>query len=432
MNICLKVYETIKCLSIKFIIIAFANTNGGSLYIGIDDSGSVVGVNEVDDVMLRVTNGIRDSIKPDVTLFVTCEMEVIEHKSVIKVNVQKGSSSPYYLASKEGVYVRQGASSVPATDSAIRKMIKETDGDQYEDLRSLIQELTFHAAEKEFAARKVPFGASQQISLKLMSADGIYSNLGLLLSDQCRHSIKLAVFEGVTKAVFKDRREFVGSLLTQLDDAYVYMDRYNRTRAEFEGLHRIDKRDYPVKAVREALLNAVVHRDYSFSGSLLISVFDDRLEFVSIGGLVRGITYDDIMLGISVARNEKLANIFYRLSLVEAYGTGMPKIMQSYSRYSVTPTIEISDNAFKITLPNTNAAATSDGLGNHLSDHEQLIVEMFANHDSITRKEVEQQLSISQAMAVRVLKGLCDKNILRSVGGGRSTRYVPTERGSRS
>lgn len=114
---------------------------------------------------------------------------------------------------------------------------------------------------------------------------------------------------------------------------YEYISRYNRIRAEFSGLHRIDKKDYPEEALREALLNSLVHRDYSYSGSILISIFDDRIEFVSIGGLVRGISLEDIMLGVSVTRNEKLANIFYRLMLIEAYGTGVPKIIRSYDDY---------------------------------------------------------------------------------------------------
>ena len=153
-----------------------------------------------------------------------------------------------------------------------------------------------------------------------------------MLSDQCVHIIKLAVFEGSWKSVFRDRAELSGSLLKQLEDAYAYIDRYNRIRAEFEGLDRIDRRDYPADALREALLNAIVHRDYSVSVSTLISIFDDRIEFVTIGGLIRGISYDDIMLGVSALRNRHLANVFYRLKLIEAYGTGLLKIRRMLDR----------------------------------------------------------------------------------------------------
>ena len=405
-------------------VVAFANTNGGMVCIGIADDGSVAGVTDGDDTMLKVSNSIRDSIKPDVTLFVDYQQDIVDGKKVIKVIVQKGTSCPYYLAGKgirpEGVYVRQGASTVPATETAILRMIKETDGEKYEDVRALNQELTFVEAAREFETRNVPFGISQQKTLGLVNADGIYTNLGLLLSDQSIHTAKLAVFEGTAKAQFRDRREFTGSLLKQLNDAFEFIDRYNRNRSEIEGLHRIDRRDYPVEAVREALLNALVHRDYSFSDSTLISVFDDRIEFVSIGGLVRGITFDDMMLGISVARNRKLAGVFYRLTLVEAYGTGMPKIMRSYEAFASKPKIEVTDNAFKITLPNTNELS----LKALLSDNERAVMAMFKYKDFIARKDIETALSVSQTMAVRLLKGLLDKGEIRVVGSGKRTRYA--------
>ena len=132
-------------------IVAFANTRGGELLIGVADDGTVVGVSEPDEVMLRMNNMVRDSIKPDVTMFVRYEIRKLEEKDVVAVTVQKGTDRPYYLAAKglkpSGVYVRNGTSTDPSTDTAIRRMIKETDGDRFEDMRSLEQELTFTAAE---------------------------------------------------------------------------------------------------------------------------------------------------------------------------------------------------------------------------------------------------------------------------------------------
>jgi len=178
-------------------VVAFANTNGGTIYIGIDDNGGVVGVENADSTMLKLSNAVRDSIKPDVTLFIEYYQEIIEGKTIVKAEVQKGTSSPYYLAAKgirpEGVFVRQGASTVPATETAILRMIKDTDGERYEEVRSLNQELTFAESEKEFKEQGVPFGINQKKTLGLMNADGIYTNLGLLLSDQCVHTIKSAV-----------------------------------------------------------------------------------------------------------------------------------------------------------------------------------------------------------------------------------------------
>jgi len=417
---------------IKKTVIAFANTKGGEIWIGVADNGSIAGVDDADTTMLQVTNAIRDSIKPDITMHTLCETKEIEGRKVVILHVQKGTACPYYLAAKgirpEGVYVRQGASTVPATESAILKMIKETGGDTFETTRSLQQDLTFRHAEKAFEEEKIRFGAEQKRSLGLIGQDGSFSNLGLLLSDQCTHTIKVAVFEGSSKRIFKDRAEFSGSLLKQLEDAYLYLDQFNRTRAELSGLKRIDMRDYPPEAMREALLNAVVHRDYAYSGSTLISIFDDRIEFISLGGLPKGISFNDLQLGVSVLRNSRLADVFYRLRLIEAYGTGMPKIMESYLDEKVQPEMEISDNAFKITLPNTNFNRR-EGSAEHLqfSDDERMILDYLAKNYISRRKDVETLTGFSQAKTIRLLNRLTEKGAVKKTGLGKDTSYS-TER----
>ena len=422
---------------LKYAVVAFANTDGGKIYIGINDDGSVQGVKDTDGTMLRITNMIRDVVRPDVTMFTECAVEEIDGQPVIVVNVQRGTARPYYLSGKgvrpEGVYIRQGASSVPASETVILNMIKETSGDCYEDARSINQQLTFEKADAFFAGRKVSFGDQQKRTLNIIGADGTYTNLGMLLSDQCVHTIKLAVFEGSKKTVFRDRKELTGSLLTQLENAYSYIDQFNRTRAEFEGLDRIDKRDYPAEALREALLNAITHCDYSFSGSTLISIFDDRIEFVTIGGLVRGLSFNDIMLGVSALRNQKLANVFYRLHLIEAYGTGILKINESYSDCDVKPQFEVTDNAFKITLPNINYAGERKELPTapvrigRKSDRKEIVLQLAEKQGSITRKEVEAELRISQASAILLLREMVESGLLIKEGTGNRCKYRVAE-----
>lgn len=343
---------------IKKEIIAFANCNGGKLYIGVQDDGTVVGLDNPDGTALQISNMVRDAIKPDITMFLHYETLEEDGKKIVVVDIQRGTDRPYYIAKKgmrpEGVYVRQGYSAVPATDAAIRQMIKETDGDRFEAMRSMNQELTFEVAEKEFQLRKVEFGIQQMRTLKLIDKDGLYSNLAMLLSDQCVHTIKVAVFQGKDQTVFKDRREFSGALMKQMNDVYDYIDFHNQTHATIEKLLRIDVRDYPEIAVREALLNLLVHRDYAFSASALISIYEDRMEFISIGGLMPGIELEDVMAGISICRNPDFANVFYRLHLIEACGTGISKIIGAYADVAEKPVIETTRNTFKIVLPNIN------------------------------------------------------------------------------
>lgn len=424
---------------IKKEIIAFANSDGGTLYIGIRDDGEVVGLDDPDGTALQVSNMVRNSIKPDVTMFLHYKTIEEAGKKIIEINVQRGTDRPYYIAKKgmrpEGVYVRQGYSSVPATDTAIRRMIKETDGDRFETMRCLDQELTFEATEKEFQFRKVEFGSQQMRTLKLVDNDGLYSNLALLLSDQNPHTIKVAVFQGTKQMVFKDRREFGGSLMKQMNDVYEYIDFRNQTRATIEKLSRIDVRDYPVIAVREALLNLLVHRDYSFSASALISIYDDRIEFVSIGGLMPGIDLEDILAGISVCRNQNLANVFYRLHLIEAYGTGLTKIMETYEGTSEKPVISTTKNSFKITLPNINAKYETKDAPASIENipstpvlksdrNEQRVLAYVREHGAITRPEAEELLGISASTASRLIRKMVKTGLLLQDGRARSSRYI--------
>lgn len=430
---------------IKKEIIAFANCDGGKLYIGVRDDGTVIGLDNADSVSLQISNMVRDAIKPDITMFLHYETIVENGKNVVVVDIQRGTDRPYYLAKKgmrpEGVYVRQGYSSVPATDTAIRRMIKETDGDRFEAMRCLNQDLTFEATKKEFELRKTDFGAQQMRTLKLIDQDGLYSNLALLLSDQCVHTIKVAVFQGTNQTIFKDRREFTGSLMQQMNEVYDFIDFRNQTRATIEKLYRVDVRDYPEVAVREALLNLLVHRDYSFSASAFISIYEDRIEFVSIGGLMPGIDLEDVMVGISVCRNQDLANVFYRLHLIEAYGTGMGKIMKAYESMQVKPVIETTKNAFKIILPNINAkyetenatVKTKSGTPvtvhteKKLSDEEEKILEYARKHGAITRNDVIGLLEVSASTAARVIRKMVKTNLLEQKGKARNTHYTIAE-----
>lgn len=428
---------------IKKEIIAFANCNGGKLYIGVRDDGTVSGLDNPDSIALQLSNMVRDAIKPDVTMFLHYETLEEDGKKIVAVDIQRGTDRPYYLVKKgmrpEGVYVRQGYSAVPATDTAIRHMIKETDGDRFEAMRSLNQELTFEEIKKEFELRKIDFGLQQMRTLKLIDYDGLYTNLALLLSEQCAHTIKIAVFQGTDQTIFKDRREFTGSLMRQMNEVYDFIDFRNQIRATIERLYRIDLRDYPEIAVREALLNLLVHREYSFSASALISIYADRMEFVSIGGLMPGIDLEDIMAGISVCRNQDLANVFYRLHLIEAYGTGMSKIMKAYEGMAEKPVIETTRNTFKMILPNRNAennltdipvskAESSVVYGVEMKikpdDREERILEYARYHNSITKNDVVSLLQVSSSTAVRLIRELVKRGMLKRNGKAKSTYYT--------
>lgn len=386
------------------IVIINGSTRKGNTLTTIDAfiKGASEKLDDPDATALQISNMVRDAIKPDITMFLHYETLEENGKKIVAVDIQRGTDRPYYIAKKgmrpEGVYVRQGYLAVPATDAAIRQMIKETDGDRFEAMRSMNQELTFETTEKEFQLRKIEFGTQQMRTLKLIDQDGLYSNLAMLLSDQCVHTIKVAVFQRKDQTVFKDRREFAGALMKQMNDVYDYIDFHNQTHATIEKLLRIDVRDYPE------------------------------------------IDLEDVMAGISVCRNQDLANVFYRLHLIEAYGTGISKIIGACADEEEKPVIETTRNAFKIILPNINAMrekvrisepeAKEENPGTNkedtqeLSSEEEQVLEYAGKHEDFTKNDVVSLLKVSASTAARVIRGLVERNFLKRNGKARNTYYT--------
>ena len=408
-------------------VIAFANTDGGIVYVGIDNNGNAVGLTDVDQEYTRITNGIRDAIMPDVTMFVRF---TIQENKVVRITVSEGSNKPYYLKGKglkpSGVYVRQGASSVPASPEQIRQMIKESDGDTFEEMRSMEQELSFEAAANAFKKYGMPFGTEKYRVLGITQKnDELFTNLALIISDQCAHTTKVAVFGDDTNTVFKDNKEFGGSVFTQLEDTFNYLMLCNRTKATIKGLERIEKQDYPEEALREALLNALVHRDYSYSGSIIINVNDERMEFISIGGLLPGLSTDDIRIGISQPRNRNLAEIFHRLRLIESYGTGIRRIYKLYENCPAQPVIEATTNAFKIVLPNMNAASDiAPKQASPVTAQMQKVLDYISEHGQITDEEVQSLLGIKKTRAFNLMKQMRNMELVQMIGRGAQKLYL--------
>lgn len=403
-------------------VIAFANTDGGEIYVGVNDDGTPAPLENTDDTYTRITNSVRDSVAPDVTMFTKYSL----NNGVIKVNVSEGSSKPYYLKSKglkpSGVYIRQGASSVQASPEQIRRMIKLSDRDSYEEMRSLEQELTFNTAAETFKKHNIPFSEDKYKALGIVSInDELFTNLGLIISDQCRHTIKAAVFADEENINFVDHREFGGSVFSQIENAFEYIMLNNKNRSVFSGIDRIDIPDYPEAAIREALLNAVVHRDYGFSGSIIININSKCIDIVSIGGLVSGLSEEDIMNGISQPRNRNLAEMFHRLKYIESYGTGIRKILSLYSDQENKPEITITPNSFRLSLPNRNIGNSAK---QDIPSQYQTVIDYLKDNGSMTEEELQELLGIKKTRAYNLYKAMEKDGLIAVLGKGAEKKFV--------
>ena len=285
-------------------------------------------------------------------------------------------------------------------------MIKESDGDNFEEMRSMNQELTFISASDAFKNYGVDFSKKKYRVLGItQNNNGLYTNLAMIISDQCQHTVKVAVFADENNTIFKDSREFSGSVLKQLENTYTYLMLCNNTASTFEGLKRIDRHDYPEEAIREAN--------------------EKEAEFISIGGLLPGLMPDDIRSGISQPRNKNLAEIFHRLHLIESYGTGIRKIYSLYHNCPAQPRIEVTQNTFKIILPNMNTAALSEP-SNKIPVTPQMrsILDHIANNGYITDEEIGSLLCLKKTRIFNLTKQMRELGLIVVEGRGKDKRYL--------
>jgi ATP-dependent DNA helicase RecG len=408
-------------------------------YIGVDDDGQVIGISDTDIDIEKLSSMIKDKIKPSILNYISIEKKSTDSREIIEIEVRQGDGKPYYLAEKgmrpSGVYMRLGNTSIPVKESNIRKMIIDNQGLTYETTRALKQNLTFDYFLDQFRSIDVIVDKSNMRSLELVDEDGLYNNLSLLMSDQCPHIIKVAVFQDDDKMTFRFRKEFKGSLLKQLNDVFEFIELQNNMVTIYNGLKRQDLYDYNLSSVREALVNAIVHRDYGINGSIFVNMYSSFMEFISIGSLPEGMTYEDIVQGVSKPRNEKLAQIFYRLNLIESFGTGIRKIMHAYKGHERQPEFVETPNAFIVRLPKfkhddavvkeSSADYYSHSL-NYLDDDAVkrdviLLIEKFGH---ITRKDIQSRYGFSQTKSGTIIRQLEAEGLIKRNGSGKNTYYI--------
>lgn len=418
-------------------IIAFLNTRGGDIFIGVKDDGSVVGVEDIDATISQLSNAIHDNIQPDAKIFI--RLHLVED-NVICVSVHEGNHKPYYLKGKglrpEGVYVRLGRSSVPSSEMAIKQMIIASMNTNYEDLVSVDQNLTFDAANEFFSVNKLPISESDYRRLGIYDDQNRFTNLARIISDQSKHSVKVAVFLGDDDFRFQDRKDFTGSVFQIMKDVLHYIDFSNHLNAHVVKYQREEQYSYNTEVLREGLINALIHRDYAYSGAIHVSIYRNRIEIVSLGGLVFGLSMEEIELGVSQCRNPNLAQLFYRVKFIEAYGTGMKKILRDYPELSLSQIIHASTNGFKLILWNHNIINPifHDAVKYDVTKEENLPYKTLTKEEKevltyvekkkiVSRGEIEELLSIGQTKAGLLLKGLVDKGHLNRSGKGKNIRY---------
>lgn len=349
------------------------------------------------------------------------------------IEVNSGGAKPYFLDGR--VYVRNGSESVKASQERVTKMMALQDLSSFDVSEASIQSLQFDEIEGIFKREKLDFKAK---ALGFLTPQGHFTNVAFLMSNQNDFSVKVAIFDGVTVDQFKDRREFRGSLPKQIDDVLMYIDLNNPLAARITGQPmREEKRSYPSVAIREAVINAIVHRSYFSEAPIQIELFDDRLTIMSPGPLPGGLNLQAVLAGQTLPRNPQVVKVLNKLKYIEDYGTGIRRILSSYADENNSPEFKTDEDFVKVSLPNLNykeqlpsptfpnVVATDDsGTVKIVANEQGQIVEYLKKHAYITRAITELLLGVKGTQANKYLKQMVDSNILKKVGAGPATRYA--------
>lgn len=402
-------------------LLAFANTIGGDLYFGITDDGITKGLSKkaVNVISRTVQEFCRSEVEPVLIDMVSTKVISAGNCTyVLRVSVEPGEDRPYALKGKRytgGAYVRDGSMSVTATEEEIRDMIRDSSPQPWESRLSRQTDLRFGETADIFKKYNVSFSSAHFLRLGLVDDADRFTQLGELLSDQNRTKLVVGTFSQDSASL--SVREFSGSLLRQIDQAFAMFAVINPELIHKTG-ELANKRHFawPPKALREALVNCAVHRDYSQSEPTKVSIFPNRFEFLSYGSIPGRLSVDDIVLeGVSKCRNERLADILRRLGWMENYGSGFPMIWREYANSGAEPKLEATRRVFRIVLPKIQDEQRGTTT--------ERCRALFETRDTRSMTEIMNLLNVSRTSANTAVNALMKAGQIEKIGIGRMTKY---------
>ena len=443
--------------SIAKTAIAFSNTSGGKLIIGVNDKREIVGIDDSDIFSLqdRIASIIFDSCSPNILPDIYTLN--IDNKLILVIEVFRGNLLPYYLKSdgkNNGIYIRVGATNRKADFENIIELERQKrntsfDEEIYYDKKLDALDLT--PLYKRFEELSKPLNDDKLQNLKLIKteANTTYPTnaLMILLGEHWHCMVKCARFKGTTMELFIDKKEYSGDIFGILENSMGFVLNHINLRGEIKGLHRTDTYEIPHSALRETIINALIHRDYINGGrDIKIGIYDDIVNIVSPGSFPHNITSEDIKNGRSEARNKVIANVFKELGLIEQWGSGInrvkaicidqglkePKIEEQNDFVDVEFYRPITTDYDRLVLDTVRKPLETDDYGRlrtitndygQLANEEQNILLYLLDNQKLSRKEAVEILELQKTKVHEILSALVDKKLIKREGQGRGTYY---------
>ena len=393
---------------------AFSNYDGGTILFGVDDDGNIKGLPDVKQACLDIENKINDSItpQPDYTL------EIQNNDQTIKLTVKSGLQKPYLYKSK--AYKRNDTATIEVDTLEFSRLVLDGKNIRFEELPCKDQELSFEILHRKLkeTVRIENFNKDTLKTLNLYDDVNGFNNAAGILADKNHFpGIDIVKF-GENISIIQKRSTFENVSVLEVYEKAIEVFRDYYQYEVIQGADRKKMEKIPEAAFREAIANALIHRVWDVDSQIRVSMFDDRIEIVSPGGLPSGITEEEYLFGkLSALRNRNLANVFYRLGFVEIFGTGITRIKQLYAEALIKPDFEVSENAIKIVLPifEKNADLTED---------EIVVYKLLSKTMLKPISEVAPYVPFGKSKATKILKGMCEKGVITVEGKGKGTKYI--------
>lgn len=378
-------------------VIAFLNyKEGGIIYVGINKNGQVVGVENTDLTQLQIKDRIKNNIQPSTLGLFDVIVETIDNKEVIKVIISSGTEKPYYLRKKgrtpEGCYIRVGSSKERMTERMIEEMFSRRIKNSLKEIESPRQDLTFRQLKIHYEGNGMILNDNFARNLNLLTDEGKYNYNAYLLADENNISIKLVKYLGTSKMELIENQEYgYCCLITATQRILDRLTAENTVYAKIEYNGRKEVEMIDSKALKEAVINAMVHSDYTLSTTPIIELYSDRIEITSGGGLPQGLSQEEFLEGVTAPRNKELIRVFKDVDLIENIGSGVLRILDAYDKscfkfmeHFLRVSFKYKENPFKYDdTAKTKSSKLGSKKSSKLAVSEQQILELCKTEKSL-------------------------------------------------
>lgn len=408
-------------------VIAFLNyKEGGIIYVGINKNGQVVGVENTDLTQLQIKDRIKNNIQPSTLGLFDVTVETIDNKEVIKVIISSGTEKPYYLRKKgrtpEGCYIRVGSSKERMTERMIDDMYARRIKNTLKEIDSPRQELTFNQLKIYYEEHGLKLNDNFLQNLDLLTSEGKYNYNAFLLADENTVSIKLVRYLGTNKLELLENLEFGNRcLITATQRILDRLDVENTTYAKIEYFGRKEQEKIDSKALKEAVINAIVHNDYSYGNSPIIELYSDRIEITSAGGLPQELSQEEFLEGVTAPRNKELIRVFKDVDLIENIGSGVLRILDAYDKscfkfmdHFLRVSFRYKENPFEY-----DQKIDQESNQNNLNLIQNKILTLIKQNPKITQIEIAKILGVSREKVKYNIAILKVNNILERIGSNK-------------